>query len=542
MKHPFIRPLALAALALAACDSPSGSSRSGPLKVTVYHGDQQQNAVTQPLATQILAAVADEKGKPVANHTVTWTVLTDNGGSPATAKSTTDAAGKAFTTWTLGTRAGAHEMQVSAGSGNGMDTVRATALAGPATSVAVVNNDTLRTLDMGQSAQVALTGADAYGNPVATAGITAQWTSRTPAIATAAGGGTGTVQGVTPGRAVIDVAPPGATPLRVRVTVRGLAQASVTLTADVQGLHGGPGRMLATGFAGAPNGTIHGRGLWERTTGSWQSVAGTQGYEGQAGVLSTGEGWLLGWQGDVYGIYRSPAAGAPWTLVPGPAPLVPSRLTTGGTGVFIARYEGDMSQAAYRRDGNGWTPIPAPAPADSGLSIGHLAAGSATDLLLSGIVRAPDGTQRPYLARWNGTTTTRISLPAGMTLGPRVTVALVAVGSTGTAYAVIDTDGGDVVRRTRLLSITGTTAVEVPTPLEPAGVSIWAMTVGPDGAVYLAGGAHVARYANGAWQSWGLRDYWSVTTPGIHVDAAGRIWVAADQSGRKGTLSLTVFQ
>ena len=534
MRHSIL--LIGAALALAAaCDSPSGSS--GPLRVAIAGASNDQQAVVgQPLPAAIAAVVTDAKGKPVANHTVTWTVLTERGGTPAPATSTTDAQGRATTVWTLGTRAGVHRLQVSAGDGGGMDTAQATAVAGPAVSAAVANHDTVQTLNPGQAVQLPLTAVDQYGNPVAAGGITATWTSRAAAIATAAGGATGTVTGQAPGRTVVDVAVPGGT-LRVHVSVRGLAQSASLVNDEVAGIHGAPGRMLATTL-----GENDGRALWERTTGAWARVPGMNAYERQVRVLPGGEGWANGTLDDAlgsYGTYRSTGPGAPWARVATPA--LPNAITSAGSTVFIAQYGGGVAATAFRRDGDGWTPIPSPAAADSAVAIAFLAASGASDLLLGGSVSpGAGGGAAPYLARWNGAAATRIAMPGGVTFGAAAQTSLLAASGTGAAYAVITPDITDF--HTRLLAISGTTATAMANPVEQAGLPIRGIAFGPDGALYIAGEGMVARYAGGAWQSWTLRDFWTVQG-GLYVDDAGRIWAGGMQhSSTYGILMLELIQ
>lgn len=525
MKRAFMRVAAVLVLT-AACESPSGSS---PLTVSII-GPDRQGTVGETFGNPVIAVIKDASGHPASNRTVTWTVLTEGGGTVSAATSTTNGKGEATTKWTLGTRAGVHELRASAGSGTA--TLRATALAGPATTAAIVNGDSVHTLDPGQSVQVALTAADRYGNPVPGSAITALWGSRDGAVAGVSGGATGTITGQQPGRTVIDVAAPG-TALRVYVTVRGLAQAVFPLDAWVTTIHGGGGRILASTLSPP------GRRLWERTTGGWAQVAGVEAWEGRVRVLPSGEGWAGGAGSAGFGVYRSAAAGSPWTPVA--APFAPNALTSHGSTVFIAQYSGGLAQTAARWDGAAWTPISSPAAADSTVGIGSLAAGAPDELVMGGIVQQGDVT-RPYLARWNGTTTTRIPMPTGIAYGTSGQVVLLAASAPGRAYAVLIPDF-DVSWKTTLLFIDGNVATRLANPLEP-DVPIRGLAVGPDGSLYAGGEGMLARYRNGVWQSWTVRDRWSLQG-GLYVDPAGIVWAGVlrdAQFEQPATLRLEVIE
>ncbi|MDH4044993.1 MAG: Ig-like domain-containing protein, partial [Gemmatimonadota bacterium] len=70
-----------------------------PANLVIVSGNAQTDTAGQALALPLVVEVRDSAGNPVANTTVTWATL-DGGISPAS--SSTDAAGQAQATWTLG--------------------------------------------------------------------------------------------------------------------------------------------------------------------------------------------------------------------------------------------------------------------------------------------------------------------------------------------------------------------------------------------------------------------------------------------------------
>ena len=141
-----------------------------PATLAAVGGDAQTGTAGSALPLPLQALVKDAWGNPVAGAEVTFAADAGSGRiDPAIA--TTDAAGVASATWTLGTAAGAHAVEASIG---GLPPVRfgATALAGPAQALVAVAGD-------GQSGAVGTTLAqplqvrveDAHGNPVAGASV-----------------------------------------------------------------------------------------------------------------------------------------------------------------------------------------------------------------------------------------------------------------------------------------------------------------------------------------------------------------------------------
>src|SRR3989449_8633349 len=71
--------------------------------MTKNGGDLQKDTVGATLPVPLSVKVTDDFNNPVANVTVSWTVI-DGGGSVTPATAPTDANGIASTRWTLGTR------------------------------------------------------------------------------------------------------------------------------------------------------------------------------------------------------------------------------------------------------------------------------------------------------------------------------------------------------------------------------------------------------------------------------------------------------
>ncbi|MGD8726539.1 MAG: hypothetical protein PVH40_02785, partial [Gemmatimonadales bacterium] len=186
--------------------------------LTIVSGNDQTGVVVTPLTDSLVVLATDVDGLPVANTTVTWSVtLNDGTVSPAT--STTDANGLAATAWTLGSLAGANEVQATIPA----DTVTfvATGTAGDAAVLELVSGDAQSdTVGATLPLPLVVRVTDLFGNPV----------QGTPVDFATADGGT-------------------LTPVSPTTDVDGLAQSVWTL-----GLTAGPQTATAssTGLAGSP--------------------------------------------------------------------------------------------------------------------------------------------------------------------------------------------------------------------------------------------------------------------------------------------------
>jgi hypothetical protein len=152
-----------------------------PSGMTIVGGNGQTGVVGGTLPQALVVRLTDALGNPIPSTTVTFTVAS-GGGSVTSSSATTDAAGEARTSWTLGGAVGAQAVTASAGSATAG--FSATATVGPPATIAKVGGD-------GQSASIGqplgqplvVRVKDQFGNDVPGAAVT--WT-------VIAGGGTTT--------------------------------------------------------------------------------------------------------------------------------------------------------------------------------------------------------------------------------------------------------------------------------------------------------------------------------------------------------------
>jgi len=162
-----------------------------PQRVVIVAGDQQTAAAGTSVATPPRVLITDTAGNPCPGVTVVFTVLS-GGGSVSGRTAVTDAAGAAAVGgWILGTSPGPNTLRAL---GEGMPpgqraTFHATAVAGPAHHY-VVTASSLGPL-AGTGVTITAQLADAYGNPIAAAGVTVTWS------ATGSGGSFGSATSVT---------------------------------------------------------------------------------------------------------------------------------------------------------------------------------------------------------------------------------------------------------------------------------------------------------------------------------------------------------
>jgi len=135
-------------------------------------GDGQTATVGQPLPQPLVVEVTDAYGNPVSGVGVEW-LAGAGGGLVNASTATTDAAGRAQATWTLGPRAGEQRLTVIAGQ-SAVTVFTAAALAGPPTAVSAESGNEQAAPAGSELAQpLVVKVADAHGNGVA--GITVQW-------------------------------------------------------------------------------------------------------------------------------------------------------------------------------------------------------------------------------------------------------------------------------------------------------------------------------------------------------------------------------
>jgi uncharacterized protein YjdB len=152
--------------------------------LSLVSGGNQSAAVGSQLPSPVVVRVADSLGSGVSGRPVTFAVAT-GGGSVGTPSATTDAAGLASSTWTLGSTAGAQTLTVTATGLTGSPlTVTATARSGVASTTVTPQLDTLTALTA--TVTLAAQAYDTAGNPI-TGSFT--WVSRAPSVASVSAGG-----------------------------------------------------------------------------------------------------------------------------------------------------------------------------------------------------------------------------------------------------------------------------------------------------------------------------------------------------------------
>jgi alpha-tubulin suppressor-like RCC1 family protein len=155
-------PVLLGAAMLAGCGGdaagPDDDGRTSALQVAA--GTGQRAAVTAALPQPLTVVALGADGEPVAGAVVQFTVSA-NGGSVSPSSATTDAQGRASTTWTLGTAAGGHTVTARAGGATAEFT--AAADAGPPVGFSLAQDSF--SLEPGMDSVLHYVALDAHGNP-----------------------------------------------------------------------------------------------------------------------------------------------------------------------------------------------------------------------------------------------------------------------------------------------------------------------------------------------------------------------------------------
>jgi 5-hydroxyisourate hydrolase-like protein (transthyretin family) len=142
---------------------PEPASRYGGA-LAVVAGEGQEGPVGAALAQPIVVAAVDADGRPVAGIAVALAV-TEGGGALSATSLVTDVDGRAATIWTLGTRAGANRLTVSA-PGRAPAELEATGRAGPPATVEVVAGDEQQGVaGVALAAPLVVSVVDAHANP-----------------------------------------------------------------------------------------------------------------------------------------------------------------------------------------------------------------------------------------------------------------------------------------------------------------------------------------------------------------------------------------
>jgi hypothetical protein len=170
-----VRPsLVLLSLSLLGCgsdlvlpDSPGSAAES--IALTKVNGDEQHGTVGERLAP-LIVRVLNEEQQGVSGLTVTFALADPAGGTVDPASATTNSAGEAVSSWTLGTVPGPYTVIAGLTGVEGADKVAEFhAVAGAGTPVALAAQTPLdqpgRREQVVQTAPVVLV-TDRYGNPV----------------------------------------------------------------------------------------------------------------------------------------------------------------------------------------------------------------------------------------------------------------------------------------------------------------------------------------------------------------------------------------
>lgn len=165
-----------------------------PALLAPVSGNDQTGGAGAPLASPLRVRVLDQFGQPLAGVPVTFSVVS-GGGSVAPIAATSDEAGLASTSWTLGGELGEQEAQATTDPATTAARFTATAVAGTPADI-VLGADTLRFDALGDTARVSVSASDAFGHPIARPDVT--WVSDQPnrasvndaGLVTATGNGT----------------------------------------------------------------------------------------------------------------------------------------------------------------------------------------------------------------------------------------------------------------------------------------------------------------------------------------------------------------
>lgn len=149
-------------------------SGGSPKSLSIHAGDAQSATVGQSVATPPAVLVRNERGEPLSGVVVAFSVA-DSAGTVSGDTVTTDTAGiAAVGAWTVGTRVGEYRLMATAvGAADVSVTFTATALAGPATGLALhAGRGQSAPLGRAVATPPAVKVADAHGNPLAGATVT----------------------------------------------------------------------------------------------------------------------------------------------------------------------------------------------------------------------------------------------------------------------------------------------------------------------------------------------------------------------------------
>lgn len=178
--------LALAGAVASGCGDPSvpGETVAGPYHGAIMSGNEQQGRVAEKVPEPVVLEVRGAGGRLAPGVTVVWTSVGPEGTATAVDSTVTDAAGRTSHRWTLGERAGVHELHAAQAvdlTRTELATATATALPGPP-AAGHLESSSVAGLVPGDSLRPAVVVEDRFGN-VASGGEVA-WTSSRTTVAT----------------------------------------------------------------------------------------------------------------------------------------------------------------------------------------------------------------------------------------------------------------------------------------------------------------------------------------------------------------------
>lgn len=160
----------IAALLVAGCKNDTGPDET----LSIVSGNNQIGSVGMTLAAPLVVSVTDPNGDIIQSASVTWTVRA-GGGTLSASSSTTDTAGRAQVTWTLGPTPGADTAQATL-IGGATATFAATATAPPTAGASITiagGNNQVASAGSTLPNPVVIFVADQNGNPLA--GVAVTW-------------------------------------------------------------------------------------------------------------------------------------------------------------------------------------------------------------------------------------------------------------------------------------------------------------------------------------------------------------------------------
>lgn len=199
-------PVALAGALLLVLSACGGENIAGPppipASLRVDSGNAQEGIVGQTLPNRIAVTVLDDRGRPIGDTRVTFSVA-PGGGTLTPASVQTNSNGQAQAQWTLGSQTGT---LVATANVSGVTSAAFTATARPGPAAQVVASPSTLALGVGDTLRLQATARDQFGNTVEQLALA--WSTLDPAVISVANG---LVTALSPGsaRAVVQASGPG---------------------------------------------------------------------------------------------------------------------------------------------------------------------------------------------------------------------------------------------------------------------------------------------------------------------------------------------